>query len=447
MIYIMGDIHGADFAYNEMKKIIGFTSEDELYLLGDVLDGNNNDPAACARILDDVMNHDNIHMLMGNHEHLHLLLQDQPETYCTPDILNDSRLQCGPFHRFLEEKCTGEEKKKYVDFLRGLELFEGIEMGGYILCLTHAEPIDVNDPDPHRYLWNKPSLNKDYSSDIKNLFPSLYNTSKPVYLIAGHAPTHLYFDEIPYLLGQYYSNSDETKIQKPIYFRDKIMMDCGCRGNSLGNAYGGWRSDLCCIGLEEKEETVEITVFSYNAKAATDKFELGYDYLNPRLLAAGKTLKAELSYVDSTKDKHGAIRQFELFLKVERLYDKEDDPFVKIKELIVNKSVIYNKDKPDRSVECVCDLDYMGDIPGFELYWTDKKNREIQITLTPSFFEKGFFCEDVDDPRLRIHTFRIVFEVWNEDFDEVIEEFSEAIIELDEATGEYQVTRAAHSMT
>ena len=64
MVYVMSDIHGNINKYEKMLMLINFSEEDELYVLGDVIDRG----AEGVRILEDIMNRPNRQMLKENHE-------------------------------------------------------------------------------------------------------------------------------------------------------------------------------------------------------------------------------------------------------------------------------------------------------------------------------------------------------------------------------------------
>ena len=42
MIYVMSDLHGQYNAFLKMLELINFTDEDELYILGDIIDRGPN---------------------------------------------------------------------------------------------------------------------------------------------------------------------------------------------------------------------------------------------------------------------------------------------------------------------------------------------------------------------------------------------------------------------
>ena len=66
MIYVMSDIHGDFQSFYKMLVKINFSSYDELFILGDIVDkGKEN---LC--LLDFIWKSENIHLLKGNHEYL-----------------------------------------------------------------------------------------------------------------------------------------------------------------------------------------------------------------------------------------------------------------------------------------------------------------------------------------------------------------------------------------
>lgn len=68
MIYCVSDIHGDFIRYQTMLKMINFSSDDTLYVLGDVIDRGTES----MRILFDMMSRDNVIPIAGNHEYMAL---------------------------------------------------------------------------------------------------------------------------------------------------------------------------------------------------------------------------------------------------------------------------------------------------------------------------------------------------------------------------------------
>ena len=62
--YAMSDLHGMYDKYREMLALIRFSEEDELFILGDVVDRGSKP----MEILLDMMQRPNIYPLYGNHD-------------------------------------------------------------------------------------------------------------------------------------------------------------------------------------------------------------------------------------------------------------------------------------------------------------------------------------------------------------------------------------------
>ena len=64
MIYVMSDLHGEYDKYLAMLKKIKFSDDDELYILGDVVDRGQKP----VEILRDMSMRHNVFPIMGNHD-------------------------------------------------------------------------------------------------------------------------------------------------------------------------------------------------------------------------------------------------------------------------------------------------------------------------------------------------------------------------------------------
>lgn len=68
MVYVISDIHGCDEKYQELLQKIAFSEEDELYVLGDVVD-RGPEP---MKVLQDMMLRPNVYPILGNHDYMAL---------------------------------------------------------------------------------------------------------------------------------------------------------------------------------------------------------------------------------------------------------------------------------------------------------------------------------------------------------------------------------------
>lgn len=80
MRYVVSDIHGNKEAWESIKKKIKFSDNDEMYILGDVIDRGEHG----IEILMEIMNTHNMYMIRGNHEDMMcnaLIINDEHSTH------------------------------------------------------------------------------------------------------------------------------------------------------------------------------------------------------------------------------------------------------------------------------------------------------------------------------------------------------------------------------
>lgn len=265
MYYFMSDLHGADEAYEKMKQKIALKANDELYILGDIFDGNNKNPKACLNILDDIIKNDNIHLILGNHEYVHimyyLLAGDKEQQFFWEQYLYNSIFQGQPLLDYFYNQLSEREKKYYIEYLLSCEITDMIKIGDKQFYLVHGSPASCIGNDSMKWqedvTMNNIDLNHNYKFAIKSdpsfdLYKRKYKSIDfdNLTIICGHTPTKYIFENDKMLLKKTYANPEQNKYQKPIFYKGKLLIDCGCRGNSLGKSYDGWISDLSCIGID-----------------------------------------------------------------------------------------------------------------------------------------------------------------------------------------------------
>lgn len=189
--YCISDIHGDIIRYHEMLELIEFNEDDQLYVIGDVIDRGR----FGVEILLDIMEQPTVHMLMGNHEHT-----------CYNGVVKHDRDAWDTWIRnggawtrktlFYKEK--GKFKDKIMSFLGELPTFVEIEVGENKFYLVHGAPAD-NTEDR---LWFR----------IDEHEPKL---ADGVTIICGHTPT-------PFVTGKFF----EPFV---IWHGNGIIdIDCGC---------------------------------------------------------------------------------------------------------------------------------------------------------------------------------------------------------------------------
>lgn len=266
--YVISDIHGAYDAYQKLKEKAGYDkAHDQLYIIGDVLDGNNRHPEDALRILDEVMTDDSITLLLGNHELVHL---EYYKNLCTgrrkaADMWRD--YLCDPLcgGQSLLEYLSGHPKEQatYMNYLSKCPIMQLVADHGKLYYLVHGAPIPYrSDLSDHDALWNwifasveqtpdfkenlilcllhHPALNMDETvtkEDLRGIVP------ENLYCIVGHTPTK-------------YIHPPKDKSQRMYYKNHIYDIDCGCRANTLGKPMSSQglidiKSSLCMMRLGE----------------------------------------------------------------------------------------------------------------------------------------------------------------------------------------------------
>lgn len=227
MIYVMSDIHGCYKEFMEMLSMIEFTDQDELYIIGDVID-RGKEP---IKALQYIMKQKNMHMIMGNHEKM--MIETLENVHCARQLwyYNGGEITEVQF-RELELK----DKLEIRRFLKALPYAETAAVGGKEYVMVHGGPCQnfKNVIDTHAknddLLWER-------FDDLDEATSAFYPGKT---IIVGHTPTiHYGFDHI-------------------IERKDKILIDCGC-------VFGYYLACLCLnngkeyyVSIQREEEYDEL---------------------------------------------------------------------------------------------------------------------------------------------------------------------------------------------
>lgn len=192
MIYCMSDIHGELDRFQAMLKLIDFSSEDTLFILGDVIDRHPNG----VDILKIIMDAPNMFMLLGNHEQMCLDTLGPLNTFGSRQLWQSNG--GSSTYRELLYVCTQPERERILRFLGTLPDHFDIDVGDRKFHLVHALPSDY----PEMRIWARPK------PDDPPYFEDRIS-------IVGHTPTcHLSGDvENPFRIW---------------HGNNLIDIDCGC---------------------------------------------------------------------------------------------------------------------------------------------------------------------------------------------------------------------------
>ncbi len=194
MIYVTSDLHG--YSLEKFQLFLdesGFSKEDFLYVLGDVIDRGPDG----IKILKWLMSKKNAQLILGNHESM-LLACDFLFDEITEDSiskLTGTKLNIystwvansGQVTLDALSAMRSSEIKYILEYLRECPLYEALTVGDRDFLLVHSG-LGSFSPDkklseytPTDLLWTRPNLNQHYFDDFTVIF--------------GHSPTVLYGEE------------------------------------------------------------------------------------------------------------------------------------------------------------------------------------------------------------------------------------------------------------
>lgn len=187
MIYVTSDLHGYPLDnFLRMLDRAGFTEEDTLYILGDVVDRNGDGGIAMLRW---IMSRPNIKMILGNHEDMLLAcsflfddlsdedVEEMPDEQMRP-LMRWMRNGCRPTMNSLMELKEREPKtlEKLFSYLQELPLYRKVNACGRDYLLVHSglgnfsadKKMDEYEKD--ELIWHRPSQDEQYFQDVTTVF-------------------------------------------------------------------------------------------------------------------------------------------------------------------------------------------------------------------------------------------------------------------------------------
>lgn len=220
MIYVMSDLHGCYEEFLKALEVIDFSDEDELYVVGDIMDRGKNP----IKLLQDMIMRPNVFPIIGNHDYMALtvlkklcveITDENAENHLNEeDLMNYYEwVNEGGYSTLKEfQKLSYEEKMDIIEYLEEFSLCEEITVNNRTYVLVHAgiEPF-IETKSIYEY------------SFVELIFKSCDYTKqyyKDKYLITGHTPTF---------------KIDESCRGKIYQKYNHIGLDCGCiYGLNLG---------------------------------------------------------------------------------------------------------------------------------------------------------------------------------------------------------------------
>ena len=229
MTYVMSDLHGQYEKYRKMLKKIRFNDDDDLYILGDVVDRG----PQSVELLRDMSMRMNVFPILGNHDMTAAILlrklcvEITEENYASqlnPEIMKILVMwQMDGGQSTLDDfkNLLAEEREALIEYMEEFAPYETIDVGGNNFILVHGgipyekKNLPLSKQTVNELITERPDYTMQY-----------YNNT---YLVTGHTPTVNIGKEYE---GRIYRNNGH------------IAIDCGA----------GFNMPLGCIRLEDFTE-------------------------------------------------------------------------------------------------------------------------------------------------------------------------------------------------
>lgn len=231
-VYVVSDIHGYYDLFLKGLTEIGFSDQDYLWCLGDMIDRGPDG----IQILQYIMKHDNMDLLIGNHELMFLNSVDgKGEAVCNGKDAylwldaNGGRIT---FYRYKE--LPVEERIELLDWLKERYVVRRMELEGRTYCLTHSfyNPAcedkrysDLQYSDVWNITWSSIWRDDPFTHAL-DVYPNYEYT-----FICGHVPVQN--------ARAWETPAEDANVLRSFHHENMINIDGGCAKGKIGNLENG----------------------------------------------------------------------------------------------------------------------------------------------------------------------------------------------------------------
>ena len=275
--YVIADIHGHKDEFDEMMSKISFCDEDELYVLGDILDKG---PKSAEMLLWATTEaKDNVHFLRGNHEDMaKLVLERDPAGLCCLRY-EDAWRHNGANETLdqLEAKTSPEWRRDVLmPWLETLKPYTFVNVSGKEFALVHAgfnpymyegtdEKADflalmgidgINEPGALMETYDLDhGLGRQYSQDLMWIRSTWIFSTKPAPIETVFGHTYIKSESVGYMEEHEISDCSGGS-GKISHIMNRHGIDCGCAYATEDDLDedGASTYNLACLRLDDMEE-------------------------------------------------------------------------------------------------------------------------------------------------------------------------------------------------
>jgi len=261
MYYFMSDIHGNAKAYFALKAKIELESNDKLYILGNIFDGNSEHPEHCLAILDDIMSCSNISLILGEHEYAHVLFH-VAENMQIKKRLEQDVINLMPSGKPLLEHMKSLPKNKldkYISYLVGCEMTEMISIGKRYFYLVYGAPALMDngvDDWQKKVVASTIDLKRNYKKEIETdpnvILDDGWNYEDTI-IMCGGISSNTVVENVPEI-RQSHLKSDYSEYQRVVLVDNKMIINCGCQGDEYTDSL--FIPTLACVSVNPKGYSV-----------------------------------------------------------------------------------------------------------------------------------------------------------------------------------------------
>ena len=181
MNYFVSCLYSDLDKYHQILEDLSLQNDDKLWILGDVIDGDEDHPERSLMLLNEIMNNKNVRMVLGDHEYLqnmrYVSYNDQSTYETWKAYISNMDMPGTALTDFFENEMGKGDQAEYFDYLLSLELSEVVKIGDRYFYLVHGSPIPYVEAQVSQWqlevCTKLPNLTMDYWRVI-SLDPMIY---------------------------------------------------------------------------------------------------------------------------------------------------------------------------------------------------------------------------------------------------------------------------------
>lgn len=271
-VYCISDIHGHKLELSLMLDKISFCENDELYILGDLIDKGPESADLLFWAVEDAPQ--NVHFLKGNHEDLmysSIIGNARPTKNQKNDLwyLNDGLKTMEDLQKMVDGKWINYHLLPWIE---GLPLFKVVFVRGKKFMLVHGgfNPKQYSHDDNMRFVDSQCDYNTDDYADNRYIRVGHGFGSQSVQEMMWerktwiedpqNAPCDVVFGH-SYIEKGYLKDLQKTNHIKTAggsgriaHIMNKHCIDCGCSQAGYANDFDDKKYNLACLRLDDMKE-------------------------------------------------------------------------------------------------------------------------------------------------------------------------------------------------